>query len=456
MDLHCIGTVKFFLSEKGWGRLQISGPLPDCISESDNAVGIFVHCKDVVMPDDKILASLEEGMEVSFSLAKSEKGWQAQEVRGADGAPVRIRLHRNLLQGFFRGAVTHWNEEKGFGWIATDLSPQTLGMQRVPKSVLAMNDGRVYFRSRDCGAREGQEVHVQKGRAVVFQLYWDEKGLGAVQVCDATTLRPLTRGADNYRQLVAIQELPIEEQLIELTKEIKECLVFLLVNRAQAGNLIGQKGENVKALKADANVDRIYIENGVADHRQVEIKGSPSNVVDAVLRIAEHLHKEPGNIEPLTGSSGADLQVQLVVPEDGFGRVVGKGKAHISAIEEKCAGAKLQITPKVAVGAGYAVQAVAISGSASALAEAVKHLVVRIIACCSVSPLSRGHTGLGPMMMSQQLGAPLGGKGGYGGFSGNPYGAIGWGGGWGSWKGKGGSGFSSSLSKGSQPGSYAL
>ncbi|CAE8642584.1 unnamed protein product, partial [Polarella glacialis] len=126
----CKGRVKFWFSDKGWGRLEITGHLPAGLTAAENSNGIFVHFKDIVTPDDKTLASLDEGQEVSFTCAKGQKGWQASAVKGADGGPLRSRLHRNQLAGIFRGVVSHWNREKAFGWITTDLSPQSLGMQR--------------------------------------------------------------------------------------------------------------------------------------------------------------------------------------------------------------------------------------------------------------------------------------------------------------------------------------
>mmetsp|Transcript_41014 Transcript_41014/g.80969 ORF Transcript_41014/g.80969 Transcript_41014/m.80969 type:complete len:557 (-) Transcript_41014:112-1782(-) len=352
--------------------LKLHSPAPEPEPESLNK-------QDIAVPDEKTLASLEEGQEVSFSVQRCERGWQAQEVTGLDGNPVRTRLHRNMLAGIFRGVTTHWNTEKAFGWISSDISPQSLGMQRVPKSVLGMNDGRIYFRWRDCGpSREGQEAVVQRGKAVVFALYWDEKGLGALQVCDAVTGRPLSSqvgAVDHYKQLLALQELPGDEQLVELGKAMGKCVVCLVVVRAQAGTIIGQKGETVKTLKETSGVDRIFVENGMSECRLVEIKGVPPAVASATLLIAEHLAREPGH-------EGSGLDVRLVVPDDGFGRVVGKGKAQLNAIQERCSGATLTIAPRASVGTGV-VQAISVTGETGAVADAIRMLITRIVTCCS-------------------------------------------------------------------------
>lgn len=288
--------------------------------------------------------------------------------------------------------------------------------------------------------KEGQEAMVPKGKVVVFQLYWDEKGLGASQVCDAITLRPLSSaagGADHFKQLLAVQELPGEQQLAELGKEMDRCLVCLIVLRSQAGSIIGQKGETVKALKEQAGVDRIYVENGPSDFRLVELKGTPSAVVAGILAIAERLAKEPPPVAG--GPQPASEEIRLVVPDDGFGRVVGKGKAQLIAIQERCPGAKLEIAPRVAASVGM-VQAISVAGEPAAAAEAIRLLVARIVTCCSALPLPRMPSGgamggpggppmgyMGATLMMHQASMPQGA----------PYGPFGAGkGSWG-WPGKG-------------------
>lgn len=427
----CSGRVKFYLAEKGWGRLEITGPPAPGMSEVEAANGVFVHFKDIVMSDEKTLASLEEGQEVTFDVVKNEKGWQANSVKGVDGQPIRGKLHRNQLAGIFRGQVSHWNFDKGFGWIATDLSPQSLGGQRVPKSVLMLNEGRVYFRWRDCGPnREGQEMHIEKGKAVVFQMYWDEKGLGAVQLCDAITLQPLSlqySNVDHYQTLQSLQGLNGSEQIETLSKAIEKVLICIVVSRSQAGSIIGKGGETVKAFKADTGIDRCFVENGMADNRQVELKGTPQQVVDVLVTIAEHLQKEPGGQQQ---AEIGPLEVRFVVPDEGFGRLVGKGKAQLTAIEEKCPGANITITTKVPCSTGI-VQGVAVSGSGDSWIEALKMVICRIATCCNVLPLPREGQAGGSMssMLAQgfrSAGGPAGfqgGKGFQGGFAQGGFGA---------------------------------
>lgn len=409
--LECVGRVKFFQPEKGWGKLEITGPHPAGFTEEDQKSGVFVHSKNIASTDEKTLPSLEEGQEVTFDIAKEEKGWQATLVRGIDGLPIRTRLHRTMLNGIFRGIITHWNSEKAFGWITTDLSPQSLGMQRVPRAALQLNEGRVYFTWRDCGpARDSKDLFVQKGKAVVFQLYWDEKGMGAWHVCDAMTARPLNQckgGAENFQKLGAIQELPGDTQLVELGKEMEKCSLTLVVTRVQAGGIIGQKGETVKRLKAQAGVDRISVGDGWSEYRLVELKGSPVNVAMATLLIGEHLSKEQG-------AANAAFEIQLAVSEDGFGRVVGKGKAHLTSLQERCPGATVQITSRIPVSNGF-VQAISVTGHSEAACECAKLLIARIVLCSSPVAPSQG-LGPGAGGFGGPMAGPLGGKGFKGGL----------------------------------------
>eukprot|EP00933_Yihiella_yeosuensis_P035584 TRINITY_DN29174_c0_g1_i2.p1 TRINITY_DN29174_c0_g1~~TRINITY_DN29174_c0_g1_i2.p1 ORF type:complete len:481 (-),score=70.97 TRINITY_DN29174_c0_g1_i2:162-1604(-) len=368
------------------------------------------------------------------------------EVKGADGEALRTRLHRNILVGLFNGVVSHWNSEKGFGWISTDLSPYSLGHQRVPKSILALNEGRVYFRGRDCGARE-PGLHIPRRKAVVFRLYWDEKGLGANQVCDAMTLQPLAAyagkdtGKDKYQILLDVQELRAEEQIQQVSEAMPKCLIHLVVTRDQAGALIGKGGESVQKLKADSEVDRISVGSGVSDHRVVELKGPATAVVNCISMIQDHLSQ--------VTEEGSAPEVRFAIPDDGFGRLVGKGKAQLTALQEKCIGSNLQIFTKVPVGHGP-VQVISVTGSAEGMAQAIQMLVVRISTCCTVSSLSStayaasGFPAMSPtaamfmlkQMASMQKGASL-------------FGSKGKGSGKSSGKGKGGSsGFGGDFGKG--------
>jgi len=236
--------------------------------------------------------------------------------------------------------------------------------------------------------------------------------------------------------------------LSELGKAMGKCVVCLVVVRSQAGTIIGQKGETVKTLKETSGVDRIFVENGMSDCRLVEIKGAPTAVASATLMIAEHLAREPR--EP--GQEGAGFEARLVVPDDGFGRVVGKGKAQLNAIQERCSGATLTIAPRASVGSGV-VQAISVTGEPDAAADAIRMLITRIVTCCSplvlqpaaVPNMMQGGFGqsMGPQMNAlQQMGAGQQGaqKGGFnnqGSSQSGGYGGRGQGGGGGGGKGRG-------------------
>lgn len=64
------GTVKWFNNSKGFGFIQ-----------RDNGDDVFVHFKSISGSGYK---SLEEGQRVEFTVAKGEKGLQAEEVTVID------------------------------------------------------------------------------------------------------------------------------------------------------------------------------------------------------------------------------------------------------------------------------------------------------------------------------------------------------------------------------------
>ncbi|MAT59919.1 MAG: cold-shock protein [Melioribacteraceae bacterium] len=63
------GTVKWFNSSKGYGFIQ-----------RQNGEDVFVHFQAIVGDGYR---TLEEGQKVEFTVAKGQKGLQAQEVRVA-------------------------------------------------------------------------------------------------------------------------------------------------------------------------------------------------------------------------------------------------------------------------------------------------------------------------------------------------------------------------------------
>ncbi len=63
------GTVKWFNSSKGYGFIQ-----------RQNGEDVFVHFQSIVGDGYR---SLEEGQKVEFTVAKGQKGLQAQDVKVA-------------------------------------------------------------------------------------------------------------------------------------------------------------------------------------------------------------------------------------------------------------------------------------------------------------------------------------------------------------------------------------
>ncbi|MCC2335002.1 cold shock domain-containing protein [Cellulomonas sp. zg-Y766] len=128
------GTVTFFDADKGFGFAR-----PDAGGED-----VFVHAKNLVGT-----VSLAEGDRISFTVAESDRGPQAQEVRLVGGqarrqAPAagRGRSERPRSSGApargGQGTVARYDAERGFGFITPDAGGDDLF---VHVSVVRGSDG---------------------------------------------------------------------------------------------------------------------------------------------------------------------------------------------------------------------------------------------------------------------------------------------------------------------------
>jgi len=234
--------------------------------------------------------------------------------------------------------------------------------ERVPKAVAQLNEGRIYVQARDCGAP--RDTNVMRGTPVVFNLYWDEKGLGAMNVRHAVTLQALK--SSPFVQLG--REGSAEEQLATVAEAINTASIALVIPRAQCGMVIGEKGVTIKQIKADSGAKRIVVNNSGGDMRLVDIMAEPSVCANTAIMIGEKL-RAPG--EPLV--------VRLAVPREAFGRVVGKSKLHLTEIANKCGGVNLRPLTQLPIRFGQS-EAIEVSDDdTSKAAVAVKFLVARIV-----------------------------------------------------------------------------
>lgn len=326
---------------------------------------------------------------VTHNFVKEEKGRHGDCVRGPSRVALGSRVHRNYIAGLFQGVISHWNCEKGFGWIVTDVS----SMQQVPQAVIRDDAGRVYFHTRDCGPSVAgsdapRKVICVEERFVVFRLYWNKAGVGACDVMDATSMCLLNQvvqedPAGTERKLSDVKGLGVADPFTEVGGSPSElgggpekCTVHLVVTKEQGGQVIGHRGETVRTIKVSSGVDRIFVERGVNEHRQVELKGSSVAVAAAAVSIGQILAGE-----------GGVLEVKIAVPEGGYVRLVGLENAHVVAIQARCEGVTLHGEPSVAVGTGLA-RAIKVTGRAPAFTEAVNMLVARVVTCTSSTPVA--------------------------------------------------------------------
>jgi len=132
-----------------------------------------------------------ENVEVEFGIWKSAKGkYKVYNMTLPGGDPVTPENyeHRKLSVRNCKGTIIEWWYKQGYGFIQPDPS------QRLPasaeKNFAAMAEASkrrgktvkhkkaIYFRKPDCQTG----FWPKKGANVVFQLYTDDKGVGAADI----------------------------------------------------------------------------------------------------------------------------------------------------------------------------------------------------------------------------------------------------------------------------------
>eukprot|EP00927_Polykrikos_kofoidii_P007261 TRINITY_DN12968_c0_g1_i1.p1 TRINITY_DN12968_c0_g1~~TRINITY_DN12968_c0_g1_i1.p1 ORF type:complete len:401 (+),score=85.05 TRINITY_DN12968_c0_g1_i1:146-1348(+) len=135
-----------------------------------------------------------ESVVVEFGIHKLKSGkYRVYNMTLPGGTPLSEENleHRQVVdQRLFIGEINYWNSNQGWGLIALDpsiLLPQEAQvklaeMQRFMPKQKSSNGGQpekvIYFRKPDLG----KKCWPKKGLTVSFQIYVDDKGLGAVDI----------------------------------------------------------------------------------------------------------------------------------------------------------------------------------------------------------------------------------------------------------------------------------
>lgn len=359
------GVVKFWNAQKGYGMITCDHP----VEGLEEGKSLFVHSSGITKHDEKTCPSLEEGQLVMFNVVQAEKGIQAQDVTDMEGNPIRAKLVRKEIENAcLFGTVLHWNTAKGFGWIQGQF-PHNMN-QQIPKHIQEMNDGRLYFQARDAGIPRGQEINIAKGSPCMFQLYWDQKGMGARQVnimgmnAGGGKRMNMGDGPSMKRQKIRhIEGDDVDEYLSSIKDELPLTKLQLVIPSTKVGAVIGPKGSTIQSITESANCKNIKVASdkaaGHTQYQLVDILGPPCSIAQAAKMIL--------NVLEDTSS------VTIAIANDVYGKFVGKGKAHLNDLCSK-SGVTSQCVKDLQVCNG-SVDGVTLRGSEELVETAIKWVV---------------------------------------------------------------------------------
>jgi len=165
------GTVKLYMSRKGYGFISTPG-----VADRD----VFVHWKDLDAKQGVGCPILKRGQKVTMNVKQRDGNPVAVEVRDENGAQLASDATRPesdwkrefASKNVYTGIIKFFNQIKGYGYLKHD-GITTEDGTKVTEDL--------FFHSKDVLTSNGRYTSIPKGAAVEFQLYKDEKGLGAAR-----------------------------------------------------------------------------------------------------------------------------------------------------------------------------------------------------------------------------------------------------------------------------------
>jgi len=191
-DLRYTGTVKFYNQIHGYGYVALD---PGFVVEPDVPGELRVDCIEVNSAGRQP-GQMQQGLAVEFGIWKTKRGnYKVYNMTLSGGIPITqdVLEHRqNVGSQTFHGEVHMWNWRQGWGFIkadpATTLPPEVcakLAQQSHSAAERAATRGKtvleeelLYFRKHDVQ----QGVRLDKGAQVMFRVYTDDKGAGALDI----------------------------------------------------------------------------------------------------------------------------------------------------------------------------------------------------------------------------------------------------------------------------------
>merc|ERR1719427_1149112 len=166
------GVVVRFDRRKGFGFIQ---------PKREGEKQVFVHWKDIV--SDEQWPALKVGTEVQFTINNTDsKGAKAEKVKLAGGKKVTCERDDREVdeETIYTGTVKFFAGKDGYGFIIPDEDIEFMG-ETVTNNA-EDDEGGLYVAREDIIFAEDSATNLNYDTKVQFQVYKNEKGLGACRV----------------------------------------------------------------------------------------------------------------------------------------------------------------------------------------------------------------------------------------------------------------------------------
>lgn len=191
-DLRYTGNLKFYSPRSGFGYITI-----DAGYELEEGVPTELRVERSEVNAGGRQPPVMQNTQVEFGIWKTNKGgYKAYNMTLPGGMPVsQAALENRLALGAdeYQGIVEIWNWKQAYGFLklapdvvlpaaaAAKLTQQTQAATEKAKAAGktdASSEELIYFRRTDVQ----QGIKLEKGQTVTFQIYMDDKGVGAMEI----------------------------------------------------------------------------------------------------------------------------------------------------------------------------------------------------------------------------------------------------------------------------------
>jgi len=350
MEELCLGTVKSFNKQRGFGHIE-----PDDTSDFGDKVSC--HWKSIKSSDK--WPTLVKGMRVAFRAEEDKKKancWKTTEVYSEEGDEIKLDEEVTLLNKgkLYKGVCKTYNKSKGTGFIKPDgKGPWKAAGVKVQRSDIEGNGGT---------------PSLKQGQRVQFQLTKEKAGYRAVNVAIQGAKKAAAKSASGKKKQKKAEKSvepkgqkkqsrkrkrSQESKVVKPpAKKMKKAVVKKSTKGAQiesgtyggmeidvddmievgillkshwVGSLIGKKGVTIKEIKKISNAnlqfgeDEIQVEGGL--YKVFAVAGTTNQVADACKEVAVRLGEASGSLE---------YKIVFLVPDSYCGMFIGKKGSTIN------------------------------------------------------------------------------------------------------------------------------